>query len=206
MIFSSYIRLSLHVNAEERKIICSGLSRGTPPNICRQGLKEYNCNCNGLAYRITTGWMVWGSNPAEWKRFSGSTPIQTGPGVHPASTIGIASIQGQAVGVALTTFPRFSPGFNIGIGIPILPFCASNRMLWGDFYPFLYPCDCSRSLTQDSNFYPWIWISSCNFLIIGKLSWCGIVKYEVYIRIYNFHPRNKFIGFTTDYRTFNCPC
>lgn len=129
MIFSSYIGLSLHDNAQEGKIICCGLTRCTPPKIRRYRLKEYNCNCKRLAYRHTTGWMVWGSNSTEGKRFS---VFHT----HPDGSWGSPSIYnwyclypGSSVGLALTNYSKFSPGFNIGKGKPLLPLCASNRML-----------------------------------------------------------------------------
>ena len=55
--------------------------------------------------RLTTGWTVQGLNPVGTRFFA---PVQTGPGVHPASyTMGTGSFPGvkYGQGVLLTTHP-----------------------------------------------------------------------------------------------------
>jgi len=51
------------------------------------------------------GWTVWGSNPGGGARFS--TPVQTGPGAHPAScTMVTGSFPGVKSGRGMTLTPH----------------------------------------------------------------------------------------------------
>jgi hypothetical protein len=62
-----------------------------------------------LVQQLAMGWTVWGSNPGG-VRFS--TPVQTGPGAHPAScTMGTGSFPGvkSGPGVTLTPHPLLVP-------------------------------------------------------------------------------------------------
>jgi hypothetical protein len=70
------------------------------------------------------GWMVWGLVPVR-ARFS--TPVQTGPGVHPAScTMGTRSFPGlkSGQGVTLTPHPLLVLWLRKGRAISLLPLWA----------------------------------------------------------------------------------
>ena len=75
------------------------------------------------------GWTVQGSNPG-WVRFS--TPVQTGPGVHPAScTMGTGSFLGvkSGRGVMLTPRPVLVPWSRKSRAIPLPPLWAVRPVL-----------------------------------------------------------------------------
>jgi len=88
--------------------------------------KGLNCfSVPGSAVGIATGYGLYGDRIPVGARFS--TPVQTGPGAHPASyTMGTGSFPGakRGRGVRLTPHPLLVPWSRKSRAIPLLPLWA----------------------------------------------------------------------------------